>query len=389
MSVGRVRASLPQSKLANGDRNRIAVVKGYRAFFLGAALFALVAIAVWLAMLERIGPSPLRYAPAQWHAHEMLFGYVAAVVAGFLLLGTSGWRVGVLCVLWLAGRLAMASAAPAGIAAAIDLAFLPALALLRMPPLWVSFKWPTFGFLPLLGALLVGNLLWHLDQIGVVPGGAERGELLALDLFVLMMVVMAGRLVPGYTRAMLIPLRHPKDPWRERWSIGLGVVLLLSDQLGRQEILGVAAIALGALQAWRLAGWRTADVLRRPLLLVLHVGFAWLVFGLVLRGVAELTFWISRSDALHATTVGAIGTLTLGMMGRLARSQGRRKLTASAVDVASYALLFAAGITRVFWTAVAPDWRQDALATASVLWALAFGLFLAEHGRSLVAPRRT
>jgi uncharacterized protein involved in response to NO len=360
-------------------------MKGHRPFFLGAAAFAIVAIAFWLGILEFSAPSPGRLGPAQWHAHEMLFGYTIAVLAGFLLTGSTGARPAILFSLWLAGRVAMAIASdlPPVLVAAVDLAFAPALALLRSPPLWTSFKWPTAGFIPLLGCVFLANLLWHLEALDLVSWGARTGAFLAVDLFTLMIVVMAGRLVPGYTRAMLIPVRAPKDPLRERWSVIIAILLLVSDAAGWTIPSGLAALALGALQAWRLALWRTRDVVRRPLLLVLHVGFGWLVLGLLLRGLAELTPWISVADAIHATTVGAIGTLTLGMMGRLARIHARRELVANTIDVASYAMLFGGAVARVVVPVVAPQARQGAIVVAGMLWAAAFALFLLEHGRVL------
>jgi uncharacterized protein involved in response to NO len=272
---------------------------------------------------------------------------------------------------------------PPPLVAAVDLAFAPALTLLRSPPLWTSFKWPTLGFVPLLLALFAANLVWHLGAAGVVAAGPRLGAFLALDLFILMLAVMAGRLVPGYTRAMLIPLRYPKDPAREKASIVLALVLLVADLLSWPVIAAAAALVLGLLQGWRLAGWRTARTLDRPILLVLHIGFAWFAVGLLLRGVAGLTSWIALADAVHAITVGAIGTLTLGMMGRLARTQGRRPLAASPLDITGYALLAAAAFARAIVPALAPELREAATVAAGLFWMSGFLLFLAAHGRAL------
>src|SRR5262249_55625164 len=141
------------------------------------------------------------------------------------------------------------------------------------PPLWLGWKWPTVGFLPLLALLTIANLMWHLDALGVVAGDAERGEILPLDLVSLMIVVMGGRLIPGYTRAMLIPLRRPKDPARELWSVVIAIALILADQAHAPRIAGAAALLLGGVQAVRLAGWRSFAASSRPILLVLHLGF--------------------------------------------------------------------------------------------------------------------
>jgi uncharacterized protein involved in response to NO len=230
-------------------------VRGHQPFFVAAAAFAVLSIAVWLSILDGAVQPSSSLPAASWHAHEMLFGYTLAVLAGFLLLGARGPRVWLLVAIWAAGRLAMAatSALPAELVAAIDIAFAPALALLRAPSLWSSWKWPTVGFVPLLGGVAAANLLWHLGAVGIAPGGARAGELVMLDLVTLMMVVMAGRLVPGYTRAMLIPVRTPKDPVLERWSIGLALALLIADQGGWAAAAGLSAAGLGSIQTVRLS----------------------------------------------------------------------------------------------------------------------------------------
>jgi uncharacterized protein involved in response to NO len=361
-------------------------MKGHQPFFFLAAGFAFLEIGVWLVTFETGLLASGDLPPAQLHAHEMLFGYLPAVIAGFLLSSTAGWRVTLLSAAWLAGRVAMTlpSTVPQELVAAIDLTFLPALAIFRLPPLWKSPKWPTIGFAPLLGSLSFANLLWHLDAWGALPGAARAGERLAVDLFILMITVIAGRLVPGYTRAMSIPVNKPKDPGRETASIAIGLALLIFDQLGWRAGIGLSALALGALQLWRLAGWRTVEVLSRPILLVLHLGFAWLTFGLLLRGMAALWEGISEIDAIHAITIGAIGTLTLGMMGRLTRTHARQPAGASPADIIAYALVFASTLARSILPGLFPEWRPAMIAAAGALWMLAFALFLVEHGSALL-----
>lgn len=360
-------------------------MKGHQPFFFLAGLVAILEIGAWLTSLATGAALPGNLLPSQIHAHEMLFGYLPAVVAGFLLSSTAGWRVALLSAAWLAGRLAMAAPAlPPPVVATIDLAFFPLLVALRLPPLWRSPKWPTIGFIPLLGGLCLADLLWHLDAVDRLPGGARAGEWLALDLFVLMIVVIAGRLVPGYTRAMSIPIQKPKDPGREIASIATGLALLACDQLGWEAGAGLSAVILGGLQLWRLAGWRTIEVLPRPVLLVLHVGFAWVVFGLLLRGAALLSGRITEADALHAITVGAMGTLTLGMMSRLTQTHARRPAAADTADIAAYGLVFAAAVARSVLPGLLPAERQIPIFAAGGLWMAAFAVFLVRHGPALL-----
>ena len=353
-------------------------MRGQRVFFLGAAAFAGLAMSWWLwALASGAATGPV--APPLWHAHEMIFGYLAAVLSGFLLSTTRGWRIGALFALWAAGRAALAFAPPV-LAAPLDLAYFPALALLRDPPLWRRPKWPTLGFLPLLLALTAANAAFHLDALGLLPGAAERSLILAVDLIALLIAVIAGRLVPAYTRAMLIPVRTPRHAGLERASVAMLLLLLLADAAAMPRLAGIAALLAAALQAFRLAGWRTRDVLQRPLLLILHLGFAWFALGLALLGIALLTGDIARSDALHGVTAGAVGALTLGMMVRLTRAQARLSLGSDAMTNAAFALILLAAALRVFGPILAPAAGYDAILAAGALWIAAFTLFLARYG---------
>jgi uncharacterized protein involved in response to NO len=313
----------------------------------------------------------------------MLFGYTMAIFAGFLLMSTKGWRIAVLLALWLGARLLIPLAGAQWFAATLDVALPPAVLLLRQPSLWRGWKWPTAGFIPLLIALSAANLAWHLEVLGITTGTADPALRTIVDLLILLLVVMAGRLIPGYTRAMFIPLRQPKDPGREKVSIVLAMLLLMTDLYRWHEGVGLAAIALAALQAWRLSGWRTVAVFRHPILLVLHIGFGWLALGLVLRGVAAFTDWLPDTDALHAVTIGAIGMLTLGMAGRLLRMHGRRPLTASAFEICGYASLFLATAFRALMPIALPELRQISIPASALFWILAFVFFLLEHAPAL------
>jgi uncharacterized protein involved in response to NO len=359
----------------------IAGSRGHRPFFLAASAYAALALALWLAVLDgRLGLSGSLPA-ARWHAHEMIFGYLVAVLSGFLLTTTRGARVFVLLLLWAAGRLAILlhAGAPSPVAAVIDVAYLPALALLRDPPLWRRPKWPTTAFLPLLLGFAAINAAFHLDALGVLPGASERAVMLAVDAIALMIAIIGGRLVPGYTRAMLIPVRAPRRAALEAGSVALLLLMALADAAGMTAAGAGAALAAGALQAARLAGWRTRDTLSRPLLLVLHVGFAWLALGLVLNGLAGLAGVIAPVDALHAITVGAVGTLTLGMMARLIRSHARLPLTSDAPTTAAFALVIAAALLRSVGPVLAPEARPALYLAAGAAWIGAYALFLLRH----------
>lgn len=360
----------------------VAAMGGHRLFFLCAAGFAGLAMGWWLWAFGAGGwEAPL--APSRWHAHELIFGYLAAVLSGFLLATTRGWRVPVLLALWIAGRVAVAAmvmgAASPLAAAIVDIAYLPGLALLRDPPFWRRPKWPTMAFLPLLLAFAAADAAFQLDVLGILPGAAERSLGITVDLIALMIAVIAGRLVPGYTRAMLIPVKAPRHKGYESTSVALMLVLIAADAAAFDGVAGVAALAAAALQLLRLAGWRTRDVLLQPLLLILHLGFAWLALGLALLGLALLTPWLARSDALHAITAGAVGSLTIGMMARLMRTHARLPLVADDTTTAAFALIFAAALLRVFAPMLLPMAAYDTIVAAGACWISGFVLFLLKY----------
>lgn len=360
----------------------VAAMRGHRPFFLGAAGFAGLAMGWWLRVFGASGwEAPL--APSAWHAHELIFGYLAAVLSGFLLTTTRGWRVPVLLGLWMAGRVAVAAmvmgAASPLAAASVDLAYLPALALLRDPPLWCRPKWPTVGFLPLLLAFTAANAAFHLDALGIFRGAAEKSLEIIVDLIALMIAVIAGRLVPGYTRAMLIPVKAPRHRGYESASVAIMLVLIAADAAGFGVVAGIAALLAAALQLLRLAGWRSRDVLLQPLLLILHLGFAWLALGLALLGLALLTSFVARSDALHGITAGAVGSLTVGMMVRLTRTHARLPLVADAGTTAAFALIFVAGLLRVFGPILLPMAGDDTIVLAGACWIGGFAVFLLKY----------
>jgi uncharacterized protein involved in response to NO len=361
--------------------------QGHRPFFLAAAAFASVQIGWWsLAFAGRL-PPPGHFPGALAHGHAMVFGYTVAVLAGFLAIGTAGRPLLALFALWLAGRLLLALPAPPLLAALVDLAFLPALAVLRTPPLWRSWRWPNFLFLPLLTALALANLGMHLDALGIAAC-AERSLRAALDLLTLMMVAIGGRLIPGYTRATLVHLPRPRDDGLEWLSIGLVLALLLLRLvLPDSAALGPTALLVAAVLALRL--WRFAPqaTLHEPLLWILHAGYGWLVLALLLDGLAAFGL-VAPGLAVHALGTGAIGHLTQGMMTRIARQHAGLPLTADRPTRAAFALIVLAATVRVGGPLLAPALHLEAVLLAGGLWAAAFLLFLVATAPALLRVRR-
>jgi uncharacterized protein involved in response to NO len=380
---------------------------GFRPFFLLAGLWGAAALLLWLAFwfgrLEPAGP----WQGVLWHAHEMIFGFAIAGVAGFLLTAVPGWTateplrgapLAALALLWLAGRATLlASAALPPLAVAIvDLAFLPALALPTALALVAGLKRTgsarNFMFLVLLGALETGNLLTHLDALGWTAATAEIGLRLGLDTLLLMITLVGGRILPAFTRTALrqagIAAEIRSDARLDALAIAGMAALLLGDLvLGPGLLTGVLAFLAGAAGAVRLYFWRPFAAARgRPLLWVLHLGYGWLVVGLLMKGLADATGLLPATAALHALTVGAVGTMLMGVMSRASLGHTGRPLVAPRAVAAAYVLLTVAALLRVA-APLLPDNYNALLAAAGCAWALAFALFSVIYLPILTGPR--
>jgi uncharacterized protein involved in response to NO len=266
---------------------------GFRPFFLLAALFAALAVPLWLAAYAGALAPPSPFPASLWHGHEMLFGYAAAVLAGFLLTATPSWSarppvsglgLGVLALIWLAGRiLSSAGGAIPAVAAAVDLAFLPALALAITPALQAAPR-RNRVFVPVLGVFVLANLGVHLDVLGVLPGLGAIALRVTLDLFALLIALIGGRVVPAFTASALAARdeaeRVRASSMRDGLAIATIVLMLLADLGGLTRVAGALALAAALLNAWRLHGWGGSRTLRAPILWVLHLGYLWLAIGL-------------------------------------------------------------------------------------------------------------
>jgi uncharacterized protein involved in response to NO len=372
---------------------------GFRPFFLLAAIFAALAAPLWLATYMGVLAPPSPFPASLWHGHEMLFGYGVAVLAGFLLTATPGWSnrppvrggaLAALALIWLAGRLlSSAGGAVPTLAAAVDLAFLPALAIAITPALQAAPR-RNRVLLPVLGVLLLANLGVHLDALDVLPGLGGIALRVALDLFVLLIALIGGRVVPAFTGNALAARgeaeRVRTASLRDRLAIGALVLLLLADLAGLPRVAGVIALVAALLNPWRLYGWQGSRTLRAPILWVLHLGYLWMAIGLAWKGMVDLSEFLPPADALHGLAIGAVGTMTLGIMSRATLGHTGRPLHAPPLVVAGYLLIGAAAIARLS-ASLAPAHAMSLLVVSGVVWSLAFAAFAIRLGPALVQPR--
>ena len=373
--------------------------KGLRPFFLLAGVSAVALMPLWLAALFS-GFDPGSYLGAMyWHAHEMVFGFAVAVIAGFLLTAVGNWTqretvVGgpllALAGLWLAGRCALLGAQflPRWLPAVVDLAFLPVLGVAIGRPLVATKNRRNYVMLVVLAALWLTNVTVHLDALGVMSGWRRRGSLLGVDVVVFVILVMAGRIFPMFTRNATGVDSIRTIPALEKATLAAtGLLFLLDLALPDARITALAAGATGLVVAARVVHWGTRHSLKIPLLWILHVGYAWIPLGLLLRAIAAYSDVVPAPVATHALTVGAIGGITLGMMSRVALGHTGRQLVASRPVVVSFVLVTLAALVRVGTPLVHMAWYRTAVLVAGVCWTAAFAIFLVVYTPILLAPR--
>jgi uncharacterized protein involved in response to NO len=378
--------------------------RGFRPFFLLTGIQALFAIGAWLAMLRGVGPLPSWSSATQWHAHEMLFGFAGAALAGFLLTSAPAWtgrpavtgaRLAALAGLWLAGRIAVffAGALPSPwIAAAIDASFFAALATATALPIFAARSRRNYAFPLLLAVLAVANLLTHLGAMGSWPGIGAAGMRLATGSIVLIVATIGGRLVPLFTRAAIKRVGAQQEvrylPWADAGTGPLVGIFVIADTIAPgTTVSGALAIVAGIVVVLRTKGWALGFALRDPLLWSMHIAYLWIPIGLVALGISTFSAAVPRNLALHALTSGAIGGMILAIMTRVALGHTGRAFRAPPGIPLAYGLLLGAAIARTF----APLFFSGAIASllliSGLLWIGAFALFLAVYTPYLIAPR--
>lgn len=370
---------------------------GFRPFFLGAGLFAALAVPLWVAAFLGAGPPTV-----DWHAHEMLFGFVGAALAGFLFTAVPGWvslppvtgvRLAAAVALWLAGRLAMGVAEiGAGpdlrwVAAAVDSAFLAMLAAFAGLALYRPGARRHFGIPLLIAGLAVANLGFH----GAALGGLwtrSGAVLLAVNLIAWMVATIGGRIVPSFTANALSARAKPprRSLQLDRFChVSLGCVVAADLLAPSSSMAAMAAVAAAALHTVRLAGWRGVAAMRLPIVAVLHVAYAWLPVGLILKaadhwGAPWAVHWI------HALTMGAFATMILAVMSRASLGHTGRPIRAGAATIHAYVYLTLGTLIRVIGPSFTDEYRLVVVASGA-FWALAFALFTAAYGPILLARR--
>lgn len=341
--------------------------------------------------------------PVLWHAHEMVYGFTVAIIAGFLLTAVANWtgaapvrgaNLALLCVVWTAGRVSFWS--PYGspvLLSLIDLSFLPLLAGSLAVPLVRTGNKRNFVFLALLGGLFLCNLHMHLAVTGVW-GGDPRLTAYGAVLVVMMVISIVGsRIIPSFTVAGLRmhgQLVYQTDQQKtDIAALALLFAATASVAVSGTESLstGIFAMGAGLLHLWRMKFWHTFRTGREPMLWILHAGHLWLVAGLLALAAHGLGLLDQPSLALHMLTVGCIGSLTIGMMARVTLGHTGRNIVAAAPVAASFLMIQAAALMRCLAMVFQGEDYYLWVAGSGLLWAVAFVVYLAIYAPMLLGRR--
>lgn len=371
---------------------------GFRLFFLLASLSALVLLIIWQQFTQGSLTNTTYFANTYWHAHEMLLGYSVAVIAGFMLTAVSHWTgkitlqgeglVG-LSLLWLYGRILpfYAGLLPKELIALVDFTFLPALTFVVGKALIQAKNYRNLAFVGLLGWLMLANACIHAQMLGFSSTSATMGINIALATIVLMIVCIAGRIFPFFIERGLKGVIIPRSPMLDYLVIG-STMVLFSLQCATESgvLLGVVALITAGLNAWRLARWSLYRISFVPLLWILYLGYSWMILGFTLTALSAW-HWIAPSLAVHAFTLGGIGTLTLGMMARLSLGHTGHSLKASQPIVIAFVLINLAALFRVVMPLTLSAQQNVLFYLATLAWLGAFTLFVVVYSPILINKR--
>jgi uncharacterized protein involved in response to NO len=389
--------SVPRPRAYDGP---VILSYGFRPFFFFGALYAGIAILAWLPMFYGELTLSSAFAPRDWHIHEMLYGYLPAVMTGFLLTAIPNWTgrlplqgalLLVLVATWAAGRLAVAVSGSIGWlpAAAIDAAFLVLVAAAAAREIIAGRNWRNLRIVLVVAVLAAGNIAFHLEAH--LAGAADYSVRLGIAAVVTLLMLVGGRIIPSFTSNWLARQTAGRLPTPfdrlDAIAIAAGVLALLLWVVLPEGPLAAAALFLAAAaHAIRLSRWAGERTWRERLLLVLHVGYAFVPLGFALIGLAALHL-APASAGMHALMVGAAGTMTLAVMSRASLGHTGRALTAALPTQFIYAAVLTAALARIC-AALEPSASEPLLHVAAAAWAAAFFGFAVAYAPALWLPKR-
>ena len=373
---------------------------GFRPFFFFGSIYAAVAVMAWLPAFHGHYTLVTAFAPRDWHIHEMLFGYVAAVVAGFLTTAIPNWTgrlplqgrpLIMLFATWVAGRIAVITSAEIGwlAAAIIDCAFLVLVAAAAAREIIAGRKWANLPVVGIVSVLALTNMAFHIEAH--VSGIADTTTRAGIAIIVTLIMLIGGRIVPSFTRNWLArrapgPMPIPFGRF-DAVTIAAGVIALaVWVVMPSGPVTAAAFIVAGCLHTVRLVRWAGYRTAADRLVLILHVAYAFVPAGFLLSALAALDV-VQPGAGIHALTAGAIGAMTLAVMSRASLGHTGRALQASAATQVVYAAIVIAALARIA-AALVPGQMFTFLPIAGFAWVIAFIGFAVVYAGVLCTPRR-
>lgn len=376
--------------------------RGYRTFFLGAGIFAGFAIPLWIVALKTGMEIPTSFSARDYHVHEMIFGYLSAVIAGFLLTALPNWtnrpaidglRLALLSALWVCGRIAIITSASWPLTAAIvDASFLVVVAAVAWREVLAGGNIRNIPICLMVSLVALANITYHVVQLdGADTAWVER---LALGIVTILIALVGGRVIPAFSTNWMkqndiSPLPVPFSLFDKTALLATVITIISWVFMPERELTGYLFSALFVLHVIRMFRWRGWQTFGEPLVLILHVGYMWLPIWFGLTGLAILAPDIfSTSSALHALTAGTVGMMPMAIMTRAILGHSGRKLTASRATQMIYVLIFCGALLRVFAETLPFDYLSVVTASGT-LWAGGFVLFVFVYGRYCLSKKIT
>jgi uncharacterized protein involved in response to NO len=376
------------------------LANGFRPFFLFGSIYAGLAILIWLPVFYGEITLTSAFAPRDWHVHEMLYGYLPAVITGFLFTAIPNWTgrlpiqgtpLLVLVIVWIAGRVGVTFSAETGwlVAMLVDASFLLLVAAAAAREIWAGRNWRNLNVVMLVLLLLTGNIAFHLEAH--FHGAADTGIRIGIGVVVLLISLIGGRIIPSFTRNWLVrenPGRLPVPFGRfDVIVVAIGALALLFwviSPAGR--FTGTALAIAGLLHLVRLGRWAGDRTWRERLVLILHLGYAFVPSGFLLNAMSAFEL-VPAGAGIHAWMVGAAGTMTLAVMSRATLGHTGQQLTASRATQAIYAAIIVAALARIC-AVIEPAHSEPLLHLAAFAWAAAFFGFAISFGPLLSGAGR-
>ncbi len=372
---------------------------GFRPFFLGAAAFSILAMTVWLGVYLLDWNLGLAGLPATtWHAHEMIYGYSLAVIAGFLLTAVKNWtgiqtlqgyQLAGLFTLWAITRILTLSQTPIEIIAVLDCLFLLILIVALTAPIIKANSRKQLGIIAKLILILLSNILFYLGNAGVVENGVQQGLLSGLYLVIGLILMLGRRVIPFFIeKGVGYPVQVKNWQWLDISSLVLFFIFWITASFTALDtITALLATTLFVLHSIRLWGWYTVGIWKKPLLWTLYLAYIFLIFGFLLTALA-LFLDLTASIAIHAFAMGGIGMMTMAMMARVSLGHtGRNIAEPPKLLVPSLLLLLTGSIVRVIFPLLFPDHYTIWIGMSQVLWISSFALFFVIYLPILVMRR--